>query len=253
MNTIGFSSFCKPMQPSWCTPPEQLILPASEVHLWRVSLDYPPLPQAYLAQTLAPDERERAERFYFAKDRDAFIVGRGYLRVILSRYLATEPSMLRFTYGSTGKPALDGEPSTSGICFNVSHSQTLALYAIAWRREVGVDVEHIRQVKKGLQIAQRYFSPREYAALMSLPPHEQNVAFLNAWTRKEAFVKAYGTGLADALDGVEVTLLPNKPAALLHVAGENAKHWGMVALAPTAGYVGALVAEGRDWQVRQWG
>jgi 4'-phosphopantetheinyl transferase len=161
--------------------------------------------------------------------------------------------MLRFAYGPTGKPALDGEASASGISFNVSHSQTLALYAVARQREVGVDIEHIRQVKRFIQIAHRYFSPREYAALMSLPPHEQNVAFLNAWTRKEAFVKAYGTGIADTLDGVEVTLLPSEPAALLHVAGENAKHWGIVALAPAAGYVGALVAEGREWQVRQWG
>jgi 4'-phosphopantetheinyl transferase len=238
---------------NWFPAPDSLCLSANEVHLWRVFLRKPPLPLDYLASLLAPDEQTRAERLYFAKDQAAFRVGRGYLRVVLARYLALHPSKIVFAYGTTGKPALVGSASTSGICFNVSHAKDIAVYAIAaMQREVGVDVEYVRHVNKRMQIAQRYFFASEYAALSGLPPQEQDVAFLHGWTRKEAFVKACGTGIALDLASVEVTLLPGEPAALLHVAGKDHHQWSIVAFAPTNGYVGALVAAGQGWLVRYW-
>src|SRR5262249_38435202 len=94
-----------------------------------------------LRQLLSPQERARADRFRFEKDRNAFTIARGLLRIILGSYLQTTPSAIEFTYGSRGKPSV---VSARPIQFNLSHSGDLAVYAITEGYEVGADVEYIR-------------------------------------------------------------------------------------------------------------
>jgi 4'-phosphopantetheinyl transferase len=201
---------------------------------------------------LSPDERARAERFHFARDRDHFIAGRGLLRVILARYLETEPGTLRFEYGRHGKPRL-ASTAGDGIRFNVAHSRGLALYAVAVGRELGVDIERIEpRLEQG--IAERFFSPGEIATLRSLPPPVQREAFFACWTRKEAYVKARGEGLTLGLDQFEVSMCPGEPAALLHTASDpdEARRWSLQELAPGPGYAAALAVEGGDWMLQRW-
>src|SRR3712207_5217786 len=110
------------------------------VHVWRAGLDASPVALQQYRATLAPEERERADRFYFERDRTRFTVARGVLRAILGRYLRLEPARLRFRYQPYGKPELDISERPLPLRFNVSHSAGLALYAVAPDREVGVDV-----------------------------------------------------------------------------------------------------------------
>ena len=114
---------------SWDSPPKTLLLPNDAVHVWRTSLCVSATCLRIFENTLTADERARAERFYFQKHREHFIVGRGLLRHILSRYLEKEPDQLRFCYNSYGKPALIEEAGAEGLCFNLSHSHGIALYA----------------------------------------------------------------------------------------------------------------------------
>src|SRR5437868_10086538 len=112
----------------WQLPNAELSLPRTEVHVWRASLDQPQALTNYFP-TLAPEEKERAARFHFQKDREHFIAARGLLRAILSRYLKERPDRLAFGYGPRGKPFLVGQNS-GDVHFNVSHPRCLALYAI---------------------------------------------------------------------------------------------------------------------------
>ncbi len=238
----------------WQSPPNKLTLPADEVHVWRVWLHARSAQHLeLLAQTLATDEHARAQRFYFAKDRTAFIVARGTLRVVLGRYLCIPPQQVQFLSTPNGKPEL-ANPTAGNqpLNFNVSHSQSLALYACCWNRAVGVDVEYLRPVAQDARIAQRFFLPQEYAAWLSLPPAQQQVGFFNCWTRKEAFLKARGVGLANELTSVEVSLKPEEAAEIRAVAEGDAAQWSMLELAPASGYVGALVVEGGGWSVQYW-
>lgn len=209
-----------------------------------------------LAETLAPDERQRAERFHFERDRRRFIVGRGVLRRILGRYLALEPNRLQFCYGPWGKPALAGISTTQEgqFCFNLAHSQSLALYAVTCERELGVDIEYIRAVPEAEQIAARFFSAQENTVLRSLPPQQKQEAFFNCWTRKEAYIKAIGDGLAQPLAEFDVSLTPGEPASLLRISGDTqaAAGWSIQALTPAPGYVAALAVKGHDWQLKCW-
>lgn len=175
-------------------------LNADSIHLWLADLNVADETRQQFWQTLAPEERQRAERFAFERDRHHFIAGRGILRQILSEYLHLPPAQLQFAYSPRGKPSLLN-PSTP-LCFNLSHSQGLALVAFALDREVGVDLEGDRPIE-ALQLAKRFFSPQEYTALSNLPPHRQQTTFFKLWTCKEAYLKATGTGLVD-LPQVEI-------------------------------------------------
>jgi 4'-phosphopantetheinyl transferase len=238
----------------WLPPPADLALSSDEIHVWRASLDLPVSRVQSLQQTLAADELSRAERFYFQKDREHFIVARGLLRAILSRYLDMEPGQLRFCYSPYGKPALATTPGQETRSFNVSHSHGLALYAITHSREIGIDLERIRTDLDCEQIAARFFSPRENAVMHALPAKLKPEAFFNCWTRKEAYIKARGGGLSLPLDQFDVPLAPGEPTMLLNTRGDpqEATRWSLRALTPGPGYVAALAVEGQGWRLTCW-
>ncbi|MBC8427729.1 4'-phosphopantetheinyl transferase superfamily protein [bacterium] len=240
--------------PSWYPPPEPLTLGKNEVHVWRASLDLPAAQAQSLQHTLATEELRRAERYYFQKDRKHFIVARGLLRDILGRYLKMEPGLLRFCYNPYGKPGLAGDTGGETLCFNVSHSHGLALYAVTRDRAVGVDVEFIRPDLATEDIAERFFSPREVAVFRALSANMKPEAFFNCWTRKEAYIKARGKGLSIPLDQFDVSLAPGEPAALLSVNGEpqEASRWLLQELDVGSGYAAALAAEDHYWQLKCW-
>jgi 4'-phosphopantetheinyl transferase len=207
------------------------------VHLWSVDLDRCPLDDC--RRLLAVDECARADRFRFERDRRRFIVARALLRSLLARYLTQDPAELRFAYNAFGKPLLS---TRSGVSFNVSHSGRLALLAVAGGDTVGVDVERLRRDFDFRPIARRFFAPREVATLEALPPWERRRAFFACWTRKEAVVKAHGSGLSLPLDTFEVSLAPDAPPAVLWTGWNPAEapRWSLRELEPAAGYLAAL-------------
>jgi 4'-phosphopantetheinyl transferase len=231
-----------------------VLLAPDEVHIWRACLK----PDAAAVQasfdTLTPAERQRADKFYFARDRERFIVGRGVLRRILSRYLNILPNQIRFSYNQFGKPALSAEADASQLRFNMSHSHELALYALARGREIGVDIEYARDDFASLEIAERFFAPKEIAMLRAVPASDLTASFFNCWTRKEAFIKALGEGLSHPLDRFSVSLKPGEPASLLSVeeSPQEAARWSLVELFPGEGYAAALALEGEMPALRCW-
>jgi 4'-phosphopantetheinyl transferase len=162
------------------------------------------------------------------------------LRRLLGGFLGLEPERVELRYGPHGKPCVEG------LRFNLAHSHELALYAFSRGRELGVDLERIRPLRDAAAIAERYFSAEENAVLRSLPEIQRHEAFFRCWTRKEAYLKALGDGLARPLDSFDVTLAPGEPARLLRVQGapDEAARWSLLHLDPAPGFVGALAAEG---------
>jgi 4'-phosphopantetheinyl transferase len=147
------------------------------------------------------------------------------------------------------KPELDGA-AAAGIRFNVSNSGDLALYAVTLRREIGVDLEQLKPMPDGMDIAQRFFSAPENEVFAALGEEVRDLAFFRCWTRKEAYIKAVGEGLSMPLDRFDVAFAPGEPARILRTRGnpEEAERWSMLALEPGPGYVGAMAVEGTGWQ-----
>jgi 4'-phosphopantetheinyl transferase len=236
----------------WAKPSETIAIGLGEVHVWRIGLTQPDQVIQRYRKLLAANEIERADRFYFVRDRNRFTVARGVLRQLLGTYLNLDPREVGFVYGPQGKPDLAEPQSSSGIRFNLSHSGEIALLAISLNRDLGVDVEQIRADFATGEIATRFFSPEECLKLETIPPNQSADAFFNCWTRKEAYIKARGKGLSIPLDSFEVTLAPDEEAALLQVktGDDNFSRWHFHALHPGSGYKAALAVEGRDYEVR---
>jgi 4'-phosphopantetheinyl transferase len=205
-----------------------------DVELWVWPLDVGADERGRFYAMLSDDEVARAERFVFERDRHRYVTARGRMREILARLLGARPTDLRFAYSSHGKPSLPTE-----VHFNLSHSDALAALGVSRTHELGVDVEHVRPLKE--DIAERFFSRAEVAALRAMPEHAQLDAFYRCWTRKEAVVKAIGEGLSRPLDSFDVTLDADA-ARLSRMEGESGgpSAWQLAHFAPAPGFHGAI-------------
>ena len=229
-----------------------LTLGPKDIHVWRASLNPAPAIVDRLRQLLSADENARASRFHFERDRQHFIVARGCLRMLISRYLEVFPAEIQFSYAVNGKPQLrTSNAQTVGFHFNLAHSGGIELYAFTRVGEVGVDVELIRPEFTGDDIARRFFSPTEVACLNELPVESRPEAFFNCWTRKEAFIKAIGIGLSLPLNEFDVTLSPAVPAELLRTRWDEseAARWSLKAIDVGSDYAAAVAVAGHDWHL----
>lgn len=210
-----------------------------EVQIWGIWLTASDAGLAYFRSTLSWNERQRAERFKFANLSRSYTLSRGGLRILLAHYLCCSPSEIEVICGPKGKPELR---QSSRIRFNVSHSGQMALYAFTLDCELGIDVEEVRELDDAESIAVRFFSAAEVSDLLSLNREDRGPAFFRCWTRKEAYVKAIGGGLAIPLSRFQVTLLPGAPARFVQIMSDigAAGGWTLHHLEPASGYVGAL-------------
>lgn len=220
-----------------------------EIQLWYADLRGLAHRLEALRALLSPDETERAARFATQELRNRCALRRGVLRHLLGQALGRDPATLAFVYGPMGKPFLPDGPA-----FNLADCKDDVLIAVAPGEtvELGVDIERLRRVPDAAGIAERFFAPEEGAAFAALPDALRDEAFLNGWTRKEAFIKATGQGLSTPLDRFAVELAPGRPARLLRLdhtleAG-SAADWSLFDLRPAPGLVGALAVRGDGWR-----
>jgi 4'-phosphopantetheinyl transferase len=223
----------------------------SDIHVWRFSIEPPQQELESLFLLLSPDEKTRAERFYFERDRNRFIAARGLLRTIIAGYVDMPPSQIEFVYGNFGKPALKSQPQGKALEFNLSHSQDLALYIFNRNRQVGIDVEHVRSMPDMDNFAEQFFSSREIELINSLSGEQKNDAFFKLWTGKEALLKANGGGLTIPLSYMEISLDADGSVTLRSIDGDRkqAARWRLESFMPAAGYRASLAVEGCDGQV----
>jgi 4'-phosphopantetheinyl transferase len=205
------------------------------VQVWRISLATSPAGSRAL---LSADERERASRFQFARDRERFVTAHAALRRVLAEPAGCAPERLVFGYTAHDKPFLIGPGAD--LSFNLSHSHELALVAVTRGRAIGVDVEHHRAGVELESVARTSFSAAERRALLALPPHEREAAFFRGWTRKEAYLKARGEGLSMPLDRFSVSLDANEDVRFEPDEPDERGRWEIRSLAIDPGYSAAL-------------
>lgn len=239
---------------TWAPAPRVPQLQTDEVHVWSVLLAVGDELTKQLSEHLSPNELERASRYLADQHRRRFIVSRARQREILARYLNASPVRLRFRYEPLGKPVLDTPFRNNRLRFNLSNSGDVALLAVGLDEELGVDVERVRDFSNLEPFSERYFSQQECAVLHSQSSAERLAAFFHCWTRKEAILKATGKGLTSPLDQVIVSIAPGEPSRVLSIDGDSDKaaEWWLAALAPVAGYVGAVARRSAAPWLRCW-
>jgi 4'-phosphopantetheinyl transferase len=226
------------------------VLRPGEIDVWCAHLSCNSNDVRLTGNWLSVEETARARKFRFDRDRDRFVLRRGILRGLVAEYLAIDPADVTFVAGPNGKPALGPPFDRRGLCFSSSHSHNLALMAFTFNRQVGVDVEHIRQMPDADDIARRHFTAAENTFLERLEPSDRMQAFFDCWTRKEAYVKATGEGLHRPLNTFDVALASKDDARVTELRPTDAGHWRLRNLTLAARYVGTVASTGGDWSLR---
>ena len=236
---------------SWVLPDNHPPLEPHEVHVWKIDLSASQMQLGQLRTLLSDDELERADRFRFDRHRRRFITGRAVMRILLGRYTNKLPEVLEFSYNPQGKPALKG---ISSLEFNFTNSRDLALFCVARQTQLGIDLEHLGRHADYEGIVNRFFAEREIEELFSLPESRRHAAFLTGWTRKEAYIKALGTGLSLPLDRFVVTIDPEASPQLLSAGDrqDEPDRWVFQHLEPEPGYVASLAVEGGGWEIKPY-
>jgi 4'-phosphopantetheinyl transferase len=214
-------------------------LQRDQVHVWTIERDRQVDP-AQCLQLLSAAERQRAERLKFVERREAFIYYRAMLRSILASYAGIDPRAVPLGTTAEGKPVW--EASARSLSFNLAHCGDLAIVAVSQQRSIGVDLESLDARTNHDALAGQTLSWREMAAYEQLPHDERPPAILRVWTRKEAFLKAVGVGLARPLAEIEVTFLPTEPPQLLATGDpcQMASQWLLESWSPQPGWYAAL-------------
>ena len=209
----------------------------TDIHVWSVDLNLDPPQVGEFDRVLTTQERQRAAKFINPLHGSRWTVARGYLRQILSQYLNITPAEIVFSYGQQGKPAVEG----SDLQFNLSHSGDRAVYGISAKFPIGIDIEYVHPLPAA-DLVDRFFSANEQTIFHRLPASLQQAAFFHAWTQKEAYLKACGTGLSTPLDQIEVSIDPRTPAEI--ISAPIAGIWQIEKLTTSSEYAGAIVIGG---------
>jgi 4'-phosphopantetheinyl transferase len=215
-------------------------LTGDAVHVWKCTLALAGSELEERLHVLNSEERGQARQFKVDRPRTQFIVARSTLRILLGKYLDIDPRAIELGTGEHGKPHLLNSPFQ--VEFNVSHSHEIALFAFCRNHPVGIDVEWLGRKVTHADIARRFFSLREREQLERLLEEERHNAFLECWTRKEAYMKAQGFGLSRDPRTFSVLFSPPENAALLedHHDPTAPGAWAITALRPHPEYRAAL-------------
>jgi 4'-phosphopantetheinyl transferase len=226
-------------------------LARNEIHLWLAyydGIDHGQMHHAYRA-LLDEEEKSRQQRFHFERDRWRYLVTRALVRTVLSHYEAVAPEDWIFSVNGYGRPEIANRGiGDTRLSFNISHTDGLIVLGVTKGRAVGVDVENVHTREVSVDIADRFFSPGEVAALARLPKNHQRDRFFEYWTFKESYIKARGMGLSIPLDKFAFRF-PDDRSIDIEIDSELEdvpERWQFLQLRPTPEHLVAVCTERTD-------
>ncbi len=223
----------------WNPSPASLELAEGEIHLWWIDLDGSDLDGCL--SICSEDERQRANRLIIPEVRRRWTASRAALRRVLAGYLELSPSSVSFGTGSQGKPFVTN-PWKSRIEFNLAHTRGRTLLAVTLERSIGVDLEQQRPVPQAVSLAARWYAGNEVKWLEGLPHENVASAFLWAWVKKEAYLKARGGGISAGLQSLDTTRLDFDGITV----DPEGVCWWVGSFEPEPGFISAIAIE-KGW------
>jgi 4'-phosphopantetheinyl transferase len=230
-----------------------LSLEPDTLNVWAFDLEGPPALLELCRRYLSSEERQRADRFVFPRDRGHHTVAHAVVRHLLGLYCDVAPESLQFSVTAAGKPSLQSPAgSAAGIHFNLTHSGGRALLGVSHGRELGIDLEQVRSNIEALSISRNYFFGSERDAIEQALSGTSDNTFFRYWVAKEAVLKAQGIGLGFPLDQFRVDFLPGGEAARIETfdASKLDGAWTIRMLPCEEGWFAAVAARGNDWAVK---
>jgi 4'-phosphopantetheinyl transferase len=210
------------------------------LHVWKIPLYIAESQLPQLLTLLNDEEKNTATRFRFDQHRRRYIASHAALRNILAQQLNTTACKIDIHIQENGKPYIPQTP----IHFNLTHSKDLALLAISYQGDVGIDLEYLKQGTNFLGIAERFFHPLEVEQLKEMAPKSREKFFYFCWTGKEAYLKAKGVGIANHLKMFSLNFLDWQKLTVLSAEKdlEEFKDWFVYSYQPEERYVSTVVS-----------
>lgn len=219
-----------------------------EVHLWFARGDDSSCTLGLLEGTLSASERAKADMFRYERHRARYVFSHGVLRSVLAHYLACKPNQLEFEQNEFGKPFLPN-PDVQWLKFNMSHAEGLVIVAVTRNRLIGADVEFERTIEDMEGIARHCFSNLEHSLFEAACAGKKRHVFFTCWSRKEAYIKAIGTGLSIPLTSFDAVIPSGMGGCELPGTMHNAEtveRWWLSDIQVLEGYAGAVVVQGNE-------
>lgn len=235
----------------WASPTKQSYILKNTIHIWKIEYSDFSGDESVLLKVLTDDELKRADKFHYKIDRKRYTVTKAFLKIILSKILSVNPVEIRFALNAHGKPKLI---KPADVHFNISHSGNMGMIAVTDVAAIGVDVERYRERMTAGKAAKRFFSEKEVADFLELPEDQKLKGFFNCWTRKEAFIKALGLGLAMPLRDFDVTLKPGEKVKLTDIRkiNETATDWTLKPIPLEIEYAAAFAIKSKSFEDYYW-
>jgi 4'-phosphopantetheinyl transferase len=229
-----------------------------EIHVWWSMLDQHQHNVNRYYKMLSHEDQNRVDRFRFQLLRDREIVSRGILKELISKYIGTDLEEIEFTYNKYGKPLLCRKLGGSDLCFSVSHSEYLGMFAFAKGNSIGVDVEKLQELFIDLEdVIKLCLSDFEKSWFADVSPKMKNEVFYKVWTAKEAFIKAIGTGLSFPLRNINCKLNSDNDLSFHSISNycRYIRKWEIVTFKPQSDFIASLVMESKGLKLKQfrWG
>lgn len=241
-----------PWKNTWQKTPDSLNISKDHIDVWLCDLKQLSGDINNFYSILSEDERQRADKLKVEDKKKQYIITRGALRQRLGLLTNIDPKDFVFEYLEHGKPVLANNHQCADITFNVSHSNDLALIAVAQKQSIGVDIEKINHESDHQALITRFFSKAEQAEFQTMPDANKARAFCACWTRKEAFIKAIGNGITYGLDKFDVTVNPENQAPEINMHKPSEETWSAFNLSINDEYMACLVSDRGSPSVRCW-
>jgi len=238
----------------WQKTPDTLNLSKDHIDVWLCDLKLLSGDTNNFYSILSEDERERADKLKVEDKKQQYIITRGVLRQRLGLLTNIEPEDFVFKFLEHGKPVLANNHQCTDITFNISHSHDLALIAISQKQNIGIDIEKINQESDHKALITRFFSKAEQSEFQTMQEANKARAFCACWTRKEAFIKAIGSGVSYGLDKFDVTVDPENQIPEINLHKPSEEIWSAINLPINDEYMACLVSDrdGDGLSVRRW-
>lgn len=194
-------------------------------------------------------ELKRAQQFKNNCWQRRFVIVRAILKQILARYLQINENQLLINFGRYGKPFLSAQNAPDNLVFNVSHSADKIAIVIAKAQQLGVDIEQHKTTTSLSALVKKCFAKSELQYWQSLPEAKQRAVFFDIWTRKEAFAKAVGRGIALGLDQCVTSAMNLEQWLSIPTDYGQARDWKIINLTVVDGFSGAIVTDNLQAQL----
>jgi 4'-phosphopantetheinyl transferase len=197
----------------------------------------------YYLSLLSFEEIQHAKSYIFQKHSTHFVIRRAILRIILGFYLNVRPETILIMTDENGKPFVSD--CKSNVCFNLSHSNNWAYYAISTEACVGIDIEYVQDQELEKDLATFVLHPEEYKFLGTLSSHQKKDFFYRYWSQKEALVKAIGSGLAHPLSNIHIEFSnPLTPCLISFGQKDSINNWSLSLIETPPNYIGHIALNG---------